>query len=91
MVFNRIGHVKAQAIIERVVAPHRALQFGELSDHIGHQIGLSQLRCLVSFFRQHVATQLLANRPGNRPHALDPLTLRAQLVVIDHLAQTFNA
>ena len=91
MVFNRVGHLGAQAVIERVVAAHDALQFGELAHHVGHQIGLGQLRGLIGLRGQRVAAKLLADRLGNRAHALHALALRAQLVVINHLVQPRHA
>ena len=91
VVFNRVGHGFGQAIVERVVAAHDALQLRELAHHVGHQIGLGQLRGLVGLRHQCCVAQLRGNRLGNRAHALHTFALRAQLVVVDHLAQTFDA
>src|SRR6218665_3250694 len=35
VVFDGVGNHLAQAVVERVVAAHRALQFGELAHHAG--------------------------------------------------------
>ena len=91
MVFNRIGHVRAQAIIERVIAAHDALQLGEFADHVGDQIALGQQRGLIGLVSQCFPAKLLADGPGNRPHALHTLALRAQLVVINHFVQPGHA
>ncbi len=77
--------------MQRVVAAHRALQLGELAHHVGHQVGLGQVGGLVGLARQQVAAELLANRLGNRAHALDALALRAEFVVVHHLAQPRHA
>ena len=90
MVFNRIGDLNAQAIVERIVAAHRALQLGEFADHVGDEICFGQLRSLVCLFCQQVATELLTDGPGNRPHALHAFALRAKLVVVDHFLQPLN-
>ena len=91
MVFNRVGHLGRQAVVERVVAPHDALQLGELADHVGHQIGLGELGRLVSLRRQRSAAELLADGLGNRAHACHALALRAELVVINHFVQAGHA
>ena len=78
--------------MQRVVAAHDALQLGELADHVGHQVGLGQLRGLVGLRAPaRRSPSCCADRLGDRAHALDALALRAQLVVIDHLAQAGDA
>ena len=91
VVFNRVGHVQTQAIVKRVITAHRALQLGELADHVSDQIGLGQQCGLAGLCGQRIAAELLANRLGNRPHALNALALGAQLVVINHLVQPRHA
>ena len=91
MVFNRVGHLGRQAVVERVVAPHDALQLGKLADHVGHQIGLGELGRLVNLRRQRSAAELLADGLGNRAHACHALALRTELVVINHFVQAGHA
>ena len=91
VVFNRVSDLGRQTIVERVVAAHDALQLGKFPDHVGHQIGLGQQRCLVGLGRQRVAAELLANGPGNGAHTGHALALRAKLVVIDHLVEACHA
>ena len=87
MVFNRVGNLGCQAVVERVVTAHDALQLRELAHHVGHQIGLGELGRLVSLRRQRSAAELLADGLGNRPHTRHALALRAELVVINHFVQ----
>ncbi len=91
VVFDREGNVFGQAIVARVIAAHDALQLGELPHHVGQQIGLGQLGRGVGALGQHIATQLLADGPGNRSHPLHPLALGTQLVVVNHLGQALDA
>jgi len=44
MVADGIGHRGRFAVVQRVIAAHHALQFGELADHAGAEIGLAQAR-----------------------------------------------
>ncbi len=74
----------------RVVAAHDALQLRKFAHHVGEQVGLGELRGGVGALRQHITTELLADGTRNGAHTLRALALRAQLVVIDHLAQAFN-
>jgi hypothetical protein len=39
------------ALRQRVVAAHQALQLGELADHLGHEIGLGELRRALGLLR----------------------------------------
>ena len=90
MVFDGDGDVLGEAVMARVIAAHDALQLGEFAHHVGQQVGLGQLGCGVGALCQDIAAELLANGLGDGAHALHPLALRAQLVVIDHLAQALN-
>ena len=90
MVFNGIGHGFAQAIVERVVASHDALQLRELPHHVGHEIGLGQLGRLVGLGHQRLVAQTSRDGAGDAPHALHALALGAQLVVIHHLRQSVH-
>ena len=56
--------------MQRVVAAHDALQFGELADHVGQQVGLGQQGGLFGLQRQAFAAQLLADRLGDGADAL---------------------
>jgi hypothetical protein len=89
VVFNGVGHGLAQAVVQRVVAAHDALQLGELAHHVGHEVGLGQQCGLVGLFGHQLRrpAQLRGNGLGDGAHALGALALRAQLVVVDHLAQ----
>ncbi len=91
MVFDGVGNRLAQAVVERVVAAHGALQLGELAHHVGHKVGLGQLGGQVGVGHHSGIAQLRGNGFGNRAHALHALALRAQLVVVDHLAQAIDA
>ena len=75
----------------RVVAAHGALQLGEFTHHVGQQIGLGQARGLHGLCGQRVATELFSNGTGNSADAFHALALAAQLVVINHFAQAFDA
>ena len=67
------------------------MQLGELTHHVGHQVGLGQLRGLVGLRHQRGVAQLCGDGLGNGAHTLHTFTLGAQLVVVDHLAQAFHA
>ncbi len=43
MLRDRLGHRRVLAIMQRVIAAHDALQFGEFADQPGDQVGLGQL------------------------------------------------
>ncbi len=91
VVFNGFGHITAQAIVAGIVAAHDALQLGEFADHVGQQIGLGQACGLLGLLGQQIAAHLLANRLGDGTNARHALALCAQLVVINHFGQAFNA
>ena len=94
MVFNGLGHVLTQAIVARVVAAHDALQLGELTHHVGQQIGFGQLRGGVN--RLHKGCVFgLRQQGGNAfsdgAHAVGALALGAEFVVVHDLGQTVHA
>ena len=92
VVFDGVGDVVAEPVVQRVVAAHDALQLGELADHVGQQVGLGQLRGLRRPARASASPPSCgADRLGDGAHALDALALRAQLVVVDHLRQAGDA
>ena len=39
---NRLRHLRRLAVVPRIVAAHDALQFRELADHSGQQVGLGE-------------------------------------------------
>ena len=80
-------NVFGPSVVQRVVAPHRALQLRELADHAGQQVGLGQQGGLVRLGRQRVAAQLLPDGAGDRAHAQDALALHAELAVVDDLVE----
>ena len=87
MVFNRVRNFLVQAVVPRVITPHDALQLGELTHHVGHQIGFGKACRHIGLGRQRLAANLLANRPGNRPYPFHAFALGAQLVVVNHFGQ----
>ena len=91
MVFNRVGNLGRQAVVERVVAPHDALQLREFAHHVGDQIGLGELGRLVGLRRQCCAAELLTDGLGNCAYARHALALGAELVVINHFVQAGHA
>ena len=86
MIFNGIGYISTQAIIQGVIPAHGALKFGKLANHVGQQISLGQLGGLICLPGQVKATELFANGRRDGSHTLHTLTLGAQLVVIHNLA-----
>ena len=72
-----------------VVAAHRALQFGKLSDHAGDQVGLRQPGG--PFGQRRIGAQGAGDFPGEQLHAFGALELGAQLVVVDDFAKERHA
>ena len=91
VVLDGEGDVVGKTVVQRVVAPHDALQFGELADHVGEQVGLGQERRLVGFQRQRLAADALADGAGDRLHPRHAFALSAELVVVDDLGQPQHA
>ena len=46
MIADGIGDLDIQTLGAGVVAAHQALEFGELADHFGDEVGLAQARGL---------------------------------------------
>ena len=90
-VFDGVGNIRRQAVVQGVVAAHDALQFGELADHVGRQVALGQQGGLLGLQREAFAAKFLADRLGDDADALDALALGAQPVVIDNLGQAEDA
>ena len=91
MVANGMGHGVVQPVVLGVVGAHDALQLGELAHHVGEQIGLGQTRSQLGLCGQLGTTELLPDRLGNGAGTRHALALRAQLVVVHHFGQAFNA
>ena len=69
---NRTRDSGVFAVIQRIVLPHSALQFGEFIDHLGHQVGLGEMgspHCLVGVAARNVGCQFARQR-GDTLHLL---------------------
>ena len=80
-----IGDQRVLLLIERIVAAHHALQLGELADHAGNEIGLGHDRRPLGKIR--IGPDERRQFAGQRPNAMHPLILRAQLLVEDDVLQ----
>ncbi len=79
VVADRVGDLGVDALLQRVVAAHHALQLGELADHAGDQIGLGEPRGLLGLVR--IGADERGELAGEAGDALDALALRAEPVV----------
>ena len=79
VIFRRIRHGVRQPGLARIVAAHQALQFGELIDHLGAEIGLGHPRGLLGLICISLDQRGQLTRQGR--HTVDQLGLGAQLVV----------
>ena len=88
VILDRVGDSGVLALVQRVIAAHRALQFREFIDHFGDEIGLGQARRLLGEVRigAHHRRQLA----HQRRHTLHLVSHRAQLFVEGDLAQPFG-
>ena len=77
------------AVQAGVVFAHRALQFGELADHFGNQVGFRQTRG--AFGCGGIRTQSFGDVGGNALQAFDAFGLRADFVVVHHVCQLGQA
>ena len=75
--------------MQRVVAPHEALQLGKLAHHAGEQVGFRQPRRALG--EQRVGFQGARDAAGQELDALDALELRAELVVVDDAGELRHA
>src|SRR5213594_4096926 len=89
MRFYGVGHFARLAIMQRVIAPHEALQLGKLAHHAGEQIGFRQPRRALG--EQRVGFQGARDAAGQELDALDALELRAELVVVDDAGELWHA
>ena len=71
VLFNRIRNLDGLAVMKRVVTTHRALQFGEFTDHISQQIGLGQIGR--AFSMRFVRANQHRNLPSQILHTLHAL------------------
>ena len=65
---DSVGDCGRLAVVERVVAAHEALQFGEFSDHFRKQVSLGEIRGAIHQVR--VGSGPVRDKSSNRPHAL---------------------
>ena len=79
MLFDRRGDAGFLALGCCVIAAHQALQFGELADHLGHQVGLGEPGGARGQF--DVRPDLRRDFARERLDAVDALGLRAELLV----------
>ena len=79
MLLDRLRDVDVLALRGRVVTPHQPLQFRELADHLGYEIGFAQLGGSRGQFRH--AADRRRQRPRQRGDPLYPLALRAELLM----------
>ena len=82
----RDGAAISPAVVARVVAAHRALQFREFADHVGDQIGLGEPRGRVGLAPLRRCAAIARAIP--RARRARPA---AELVVIDHLGEPRHA
>ena len=71
-----------------VVFAHRALQFGEFTDHFGEQIGLAQPRGALGFF--HVGADQRRQLGGQSFNSFNALRLRPELLVEDDVLELWQ-
>ena len=84
MTLDRVSHLGRLAIVQRVIAAHRALQLGELPDHACQEIGFREPRGALR--QRRVGPEQTCDPSGQQLHAFGALELGAKLVVVDDLA-----
>ena len=75
--------------MQRVIAPHGALQLREFADHLRHQIGFGKHSS--TFGARLVCANQQSNFTGELAYPRDTLTQRAQFVVINNLGKFGDA
>ena len=85
VLFDGIGHRRHGAFVQRVVAPHDALQFGELANHVGEQIDLAEQGRAIG--KIGVGAEHFGSTASDAAKALGTVSERTELVVIDHRAK----
>ncbi len=83
-----VGDLARLAVVQRIVAPHDALQLGELADHAGEKVGLRKPRGTLRHDR--IGLEFTCNPSGKQLQALHALELRAELAVIDDARKLGN-
>ena len=85
MLLDGFGDFFGFAVQAGIVFAHRTLQFWELADHFGYQVGFSQtcgtLGC------GGIRAQRFGDMGGNALQTLDALGLRTDFVVVNHAGQ----
>ncbi|MNX84839.1 hypothetical protein D3C86_1166540 [compost metagenome] len=90
----RQRHLVGLVVMTRVVGAHRALEFGELADHVGQQVRLGQFGATHGGSLVHghaVGVHRVGNMAGDLLQALHAVQLAADLVVVDHVAELRHA
>ena len=89
MLLDGFGDFFGFSVQAGVVFAHRALQFRELADHFGHQVGFCQTRG--AFGCGGIRAQCFGDVGGNALQAFDAFGLRTDFVVINHVCQLGQA
>src|SRR5258708_29712785 len=89
MLLDRIGNFKLLAVVQRVVAPHDALQFWKFADHGGEQIRFRKLGGALGL--HYIRAKRARNLAGQQFDSLHALELAAELVVEHDYRQLRNA
>ena len=89
VVGDGVGDGGRLALRQRVVAAHEALQFGELADHAGDEVGLGQHRGALGLL--DIGADLRGDLGGQLHQPLDALELGAELGVEHHLLELGQA
>ena len=82
MLGDGLGHLGQLAVVQGIVAAHRALQLRELSNHAGHQVGFGQPCSAIGGSR--VGADPCRNGTGQCADPLGALRLCAEFGVVDH-------
>ena len=84
-----VGDGRVLLLVQRVIAAHHPLQFGELADHAGQQIGLGQDGGALG--KVGLGTDQRRDLARQQPQALDAVILAAELVVENNVLQLQHA
>ena len=86
---DRERNVGGFAVVLRVVLAHDALKFGEFAHHQGAQVGLREHRG--AFGVGAVGADQVGEETGHLAHAPHAFGLGAELIVVDDVAEAFDA
>ncbi|CWP70427.1 Uncharacterised protein [Neisseria meningitidis] len=89
MLLNSFGDFFGFAVQAGIVFAHRALQFGELADHFGNQIGFGKTRGALGC--GGIRVQRFSDVGGNALQTFDAFGLRTDFVVVHHVCQLGQA